>query len=46
MEIPFQNGRLAEAENFIDRIDDGRELKTFLSHGVNSILFRKFAAIN
>ena len=29
MEVPFQYGRLAEAENFIDRIDDRRELKNF-----------------
>ena len=27
MEVPFQYGRLAEAESFIDRIDDRRELK-------------------
>ena len=38
MEVPFQYGRLAEAENFIDRIDDRRELKNFLSHGINTIL--------
>ncbi len=29
MEVPFQYGRLAEAESFIDRIDDRRELKNF-----------------
>ena len=38
MEVPFQYGRLAEAESFIDRIDDRRELKNFLSHGINTIL--------
>lgn len=38
MEVPFQYGRLAEAGSFIDRIDDRRELKNFLSHGINTIL--------
>ena len=38
MEVPFQYGRIAEADNFIDRIDDRRELKNFLSHGINTIL--------
>ena len=38
MEVPFQYGRLAEADSFIDRIDDRRELKNFLSHGINTIL--------
>ena len=38
MEVPFQYGRLAEAKSFIDRIDDRRELKNFLSHGINTIL--------
>jgi hypothetical protein len=38
MVVPFQYGRLAEAESFIDRIDDRRELKNFLSHGINTIL--------
>lgn len=38
MEVPFQYGRLAEAESFIDRVEDRRELKNFLSHGINTIL--------
>ena len=38
MEVPFQYGRLAEAKSFIDRVDDRRELKNFLSHGINTIL--------
>ena len=38
MEVPFQYGRIAEADSFIDRIDDRRELKNFLSHGINTIL--------
>ena len=38
MVVPFQYGRLAEAESFIDRTDDRRELKNFLSHGINTIL--------
>lgn len=38
MEIPFQYGRLAEAKSFIDRVEDRKELKNFLSHGINTIL--------
>lgn len=38
MEIPFIYGRLAEKESFIDRVDDRKELKNFLSHGINVIL--------
>ena len=38
MEVPFQYGRLAEAESFIDHLEDRRELKNFLSHGINTIL--------
>ena len=38
MEVPFQYGRLAEAESFIDRVEDRKELKNFLSHGINTIL--------
>lgn len=38
MDIPFIYGRLAEKESFIDRVDDRRELKNFLSHGINTIL--------
>ena len=38
MDIPFIYGRLAEKENFIDRVEDRRELKNFLRHGINVIL--------
>ncbi len=38
MDIPFIYGRLAEKESFIDRVDDRRELKNFLRHGINVIL--------
>lgn len=38
MEVPFQYGRQAEAESFIDRVEDRKELKNFLSHGINTIL--------
>jgi AAA+ ATPase superfamily predicted ATPase len=38
MEVPFQYGRLAEVESFIDRVEDRKELKNFLSHGINTIL--------
>lgn len=38
MDIPFIYGRLAERESFIDRVDDRRELKNFLRHGINVIL--------
>lgn len=38
MDIPFIYGRLAEKESFIDRVEDRRELKNFLRHGINVIL--------
>lgn len=38
MEIPFLYGRLAEKDSFIDRENDKRELKNFLTHGINTIL--------
>lgn len=38
MERPFVYGYLAEKENFIDRVDDRRALKNFLSHGINVML--------
>ena len=38
MDVPFQYGRLAEADSFIDRIEDRKELKNFLRHGINTIL--------
>ena len=38
MEVPFQYGRLAEAKSFIDRVEDRKELKNFLTHGINTIL--------
>ena len=33
--IPFEYGSIAENEYFIDRIEDRRDLKTFLGGGVN-----------
>lgn len=38
MEVPFIYGRLAEKDSFIDRVEDRRELKNFLRHGINVIL--------
>lgn len=38
MEVPFLYGRLAEKDSFIDRENDKRELKNFLTHGINTIL--------
>lgn len=38
MDIPFIYGRLAEKESFIDRVEDRKELKNFLRHGINVIL--------
>lgn len=38
MKKPFVYGELAENENFIDRIEDRRQLKTFLANGVNVTL--------
>ena len=38
MDIPFIYGRLADKESFIDRVEDRRELKNFLRHGINVIL--------
>lgn len=38
MKKPFVYGELAEDENFIDRIEDRRQLKTFLCNGVNVTL--------
>ncbi len=35
MKKPFVYGELAENENFIDRIEDRQQLKTFLCNGVN-----------
>lgn len=35
MKKPFVYGELAENENFIDRIEDRKQLKTFLCNGVN-----------
>ena len=36
--IPFEHGSIAENEYFIDRIEDRRDLKTFLGGGVNVML--------
>ena len=38
MEIPFQYGKIVEYDSFIDRIEDRKELKGFLSNGINTIL--------
>ena len=38
MKKPFVYGELAENENFIDRFEDRKKLKTFLSNGVNVTL--------
>ena len=38
MDVPFIYGRLAERESFIDRVEDRKELKNFLRHGINVIL--------
>lgn len=38
MERPFIYGYLAEKDNFIDREDDRRVLKNFLTHGINVML--------
>lgn len=35
MKKPFIYGELAENENFIDRFEDRKQLKTFLCNGVN-----------
>ena len=36
--IPFEYGSIAENEYFIDRIEDRRDLKTFLGGCVNVML--------
>ncbi len=38
MNRPFVYGFLAEKENFIDRQEDRKQLKTFLGHGINVML--------
>ena len=38
MEVPFKFGKLAENENFVDRIDDRRKLKQLLTSGINVML--------
>lgn len=38
MKKPFVYGELAENENFIDRVEDRKQLKTFLCNGVNVTL--------
>jgi len=38
MEVPFKFGKLAETENFVDRIEDRRKLKQLLSSGINVML--------
>lgn len=37
MNAPFQYGTLATRENFIDRVEDRAQLKTFLSSHINVI---------
>lgn len=36
--VPFMYGLIAENDNFIDRIEDRKQLKTFLGGGINVIL--------
>ena len=36
--IPFEYGSIAENEYFIDRVEDRRDLKTFLGGGINVML--------
>lgn len=36
--IPFEYGSIAENEYFINRIEDRRDLKTFLGGGINVML--------
>ena len=36
--LPFMYGLIAENENFIDRVEDRRQLKTFLSGGINVMM--------
>ena len=36
--VPFMYGLIADNENFIDRVDARRELKTFLGGGINVML--------
>ena len=38
MYLPFVYGELATRENFIDRDEDRRQLKTFLTNGINVIV--------
>ena len=36
--VPFMYGLIAENDNFIDRVEDRRQLKTFLGGGINVML--------
>ena len=38
MYLPFVYGELATRENFIDREEDRRQLKTFLTNGINVMI--------
>ena len=38
MKKPFVYGELATRENFIDREEDRRQLKTFLTNGINVMI--------
>ena len=38
MKRPFIYGELAENENFIDRIEDRKQLLTFLQNGISVML--------
>lgn len=38
MRVPFEYGSIAENDNFIDRIDDRKQLKAFLGNGINVML--------
>jgi hypothetical protein len=38
MNTPFQYGKLATKENFVDRVEDRAQLKSFLSSHINVML--------
>lgn len=38
MKIPFEYGSIAEKDSFIDRVEDRKQLKTFLGGGINVML--------
>lgn len=38
MKTPFKYGTLADKDNFVDRVEERRQLKSFLSSGINVML--------